>query len=113
MASNFQGGVAEPEVLRLVKERDELRAALLDFEKHMEDIQNNVKALSSERDHFKTLFKQVSSRNFISTRWKLPIFTLLREQMFFFHSGSRGLKAGPGLGYDRRAHETEGGDQTG
>uniref|UniRef100_A0A8C9YES2 Centrosomal protein 135 n=1 Tax=Sander lucioperca TaxID=283035 RepID=A0A8C9YES2_SANLU len=47
-----------PEVLRLVKERDELRAALLDFEKHMEDIQNNVKALSSERDHFKTLFKQ-------------------------------------------------------
>ncbi|XP_031167557.1 centrosomal protein of 135 kDa isoform X1 [Sander lucioperca] len=53
-----RGGVAEPEVLRLVKERDELRAALLDFEKHMEDIQNNVKALSSERDHFKTLFKQ-------------------------------------------------------
>uniref|UniRef100_A0A8C9YGI1 Centrosomal protein 135 n=1 Tax=Sander lucioperca TaxID=283035 RepID=A0A8C9YGI1_SANLU len=88
--------------IRGFTERDELRAALLDFEKHMEDIQNNVKALSSERDHFKTLFKQVSSRNFISTRWKLPIFTLLREQMFFFHSGSRGLKAGPGLGYDRR-----------
>ncbi|XP_034736787.1 centrosomal protein of 135 kDa isoform X2 [Etheostoma cragini] len=56
--SKGRGGVAEPEVLRLVKERDELRAALLDFEKHMEDIQNNVKVLSSEKDHFKTLFKQ-------------------------------------------------------
>ncbi|XP_059197892.1 centrosomal protein of 135 kDa [Centropristis striata] len=53
-----RGGVAETELLRLVQERDELRAALLDFEKHMEDIQNNVKGLSSERDHFKTLFKQ-------------------------------------------------------
>ncbi|XP_070688604.1 centrosomal protein of 135 kDa isoform X2 [Pempheris klunzingeri] len=53
-----RGGVAETEVLRLVKERDELQAALLDFERHMEDIQNNVKVLSSERDHFKTLLKQ-------------------------------------------------------
>lgn len=29
----------------------------------MEDIQDNVKALSAERDRFKTLFKQVSFRN--------------------------------------------------
>ncbi|XP_063748208.1 centrosomal protein of 135 kDa isoform X1 [Eleginops maclovinus] len=53
-----RGGVAETELVRLVKERDELKAALLEFEKHMEDIQSNVKGLSSERDHFKTLFKQ-------------------------------------------------------
>ncbi|XP_040896796.1 centrosomal protein of 135 kDa isoform X3 [Toxotes jaculatrix] len=53
-----RGGVAEAELLRVVKERDELKAALLDFEKHMEDIQNNVKVLCSERDHFKTLLKQ-------------------------------------------------------
>ncbi|XP_045899417.1 centrosomal protein of 135 kDa isoform X1 [Micropterus dolomieu] len=53
-----RGGVSETELLRLVKERDELKAALLDFEKHMEDIQKDVKALSTERDHFKTLFKQ-------------------------------------------------------
>ncbi|XP_042339694.1 centrosomal protein of 135 kDa [Plectropomus leopardus] len=53
-----RGVVAETELLRLVKERDELKAALLDFERHMEDIQDNVKGLSSERDHFKTLFKQ-------------------------------------------------------
>ncbi|KAL7397610.1 hypothetical protein ABVT39_024981 [Epinephelus coioides] len=53
-----RGGVSETELLRLVQERDELKAALLDFEKHMEDIQSNVRGLSSERDHFKTLFKQ-------------------------------------------------------
>nr|XP_020459149.1 centrosomal protein of 135 kDa isoform X2 [Monopterus albus] len=53
-----RGGVAEAELLPLLKERDELKAALLEFEKHTEDIQNNVKALSAERDHFKTLFKQ-------------------------------------------------------
>ncbi|XP_072294915.1 centrosomal protein of 135 kDa isoform X2 [Eucyclogobius newberryi] len=51
-------GVTEGEVLRLVKERDELRNALLDFEKHMEDIQNNVKPLTTERDKLKLLLKQ-------------------------------------------------------
>ncbi|KAK5930835.1 hypothetical protein CgunFtcFv8_027042 [Champsocephalus gunnari] len=53
-----RGGVAEAELVRLLKERDELKAALLEFERHMEDIQSNVKGLSSERDHFKKLFKQ-------------------------------------------------------
>ncbi|XP_074492178.1 centrosomal protein of 135 kDa isoform X2 [Sebastes fasciatus] len=53
-----RGGVAETELLRVVKERDELKAALLDFEKHIEDIQDNVKGLSAERDRFKTLLKQ-------------------------------------------------------
>uniref|UniRef100_A0A3Q3G4C8 Centrosomal protein 135 n=1 Tax=Labrus bergylta TaxID=56723 RepID=A0A3Q3G4C8_9LABR len=47
------------ELLRVLKERDELKAALLDFERHMEEIQNNVKVLSTERDHFKKLLKQV------------------------------------------------------
>ncbi|XP_022058701.2 centrosomal protein of 135 kDa isoform X2 [Acanthochromis polyacanthus] len=54
----IRGGAAEAELLHLIKERDGLRAALLDFEKHMEDIQSNVKALSTEREHFKTLYKQ-------------------------------------------------------
>lgn len=43
----------------MVRERDELKDALLDIEKHMEDIQDNVKTLSAERDEFKALFKQV------------------------------------------------------
>ncbi|XP_067453663.1 centrosomal protein of 135 kDa isoform X1 [Thunnus thynnus] len=54
----IRGGVAESELVRLVKERDELKAALLDFEQHMEDIQNKVKALSAEKDQFKALFTQ-------------------------------------------------------
>uniref|UniRef100_A0AAQ5Y9M7 Centrosomal protein of 135 kDa n=1 Tax=Amphiprion ocellaris TaxID=80972 RepID=A0AAQ5Y9M7_AMPOC len=60
----IRGGAAEAELLHLIKERDELRAALLDFEKHMEDIQSNVKALSTEREHFKTLYKQVRLETF-------------------------------------------------
>ncbi|KAK2907591.1 centrosomal protein of 135 kDa isoform X1 [Channa argus] len=54
-----KGGVAEAELLRLLKEKEQLKASLLEFEKHTEDIQNKVKALSAERDHYKTLFKQV------------------------------------------------------
>ncbi|XP_069006775.1 centrosomal protein of 135 kDa [Embiotoca jacksoni] len=57
-SKGIRGAAAETELRLLVKERDELKATVLDFEKHMEDIQNNVKALSTERDNFKTLFKQ-------------------------------------------------------
>lgn len=53
-----RASVAEAELLHVIKERDELKVALVDFEKHVEDIQNDVKSLSNERDHFKTLFKQ-------------------------------------------------------
>uniref|UniRef100_A0A3Q0SYU5 Centrosomal protein 135 n=1 Tax=Amphilophus citrinellus TaxID=61819 RepID=A0A3Q0SYU5_AMPCI len=53
-----KASIAEAELLHVIKERDELKVALADFEKHLEDIQNDVKALSNERDHFKTLFKQ-------------------------------------------------------
>uniref|UniRef100_A0A1A8CEH2 Centrosomal protein 135 n=1 Tax=Nothobranchius kadleci TaxID=1051664 RepID=A0A1A8CEH2_NOTKA len=53
-SKKINGHVSE-ELLRIVKERDELKVALLEFEKHVEDIQNNVKALCSERDHLKNL----------------------------------------------------------
>lgn len=43
----------------MMKERDELKVALLDFEKHVEEIQNNAKALCTERDHFKIQMKKV------------------------------------------------------
>ncbi|KAJ0065301.1 hypothetical protein NL108_007027 [Boleophthalmus pectinirostris] len=52
-------GATEGEVRRLVQERDELKNVLLDFEKHMEDIQNNVKTLTSERDKLKVSLKQL------------------------------------------------------
>lgn len=43
-----------------MKERDQLKVSLLDIEKQTEDIQNNVKALCHEKDHYKMLYKQVS-----------------------------------------------------
>ncbi|KAM4629083.1 centrosomal protein of 135 kDa [Polymixia lowei] len=54
-----RGDVGETELSRVVKERDELKAVLLNFEKLMEDIQTNAKALSAERDQLKAQFKQV------------------------------------------------------
>uniref|UniRef100_A0A8C2ZU89 Centrosomal protein 135 n=1 Tax=Cyclopterus lumpus TaxID=8103 RepID=A0A8C2ZU89_CYCLU len=62
------GGAAETELLRVAAERDELKAALLDFEEHMEDIQRDVKALSSERDRFRTLFEQMTQEDLKSAR---------------------------------------------
>lgn len=76
LASHCQGGVVEAELLRVVKERDELKAALFDFEKHMEEIQNSVKALCTERDHFKSQFKQVSFDNHISLQMHMKHFLL-------------------------------------
>ncbi|XP_029905764.1 centrosomal protein of 135 kDa isoform X2 [Myripristis murdjan] len=55
----IRGSAGETELSRAVKERDELRAALLGFEKHMEDIQSDVKALSAERDQLKAQLRQV------------------------------------------------------
>ncbi|XP_016526216.1 centrosomal protein of 135 kDa isoform X2 [Poecilia formosa] len=53
-----KGSVPDPELILVIKEKNELKAALMDFERQMEDIQNNVQVLSNERDHFKTLLKQ-------------------------------------------------------
>uniref|UniRef100_A0A8C7PKH8 Centrosomal protein of 135 kDa n=1 Tax=Oncorhynchus mykiss TaxID=8022 RepID=A0A8C7PKH8_ONCMY len=46
---------------RTVKERDELQAVLLGFERHMEDIQTNVKALTAERDQLSLQCKKLST----------------------------------------------------
>uniref|UniRef100_A0A672HCG7 Centrosomal protein 135 n=1 Tax=Salarias fasciatus TaxID=181472 RepID=A0A672HCG7_SALFA len=54
----MRSGVADAELLRVTRERDKLKAALQQFEEHMEDIQSNVKTLRAERDHFKTLLTQ-------------------------------------------------------
>uniref|UniRef100_A0A6Q2XQT8 Centrosomal protein 135 n=1 Tax=Esox lucius TaxID=8010 RepID=A0A6Q2XQT8_ESOLU len=54
-----QGRSLELELSRTAKERDELQAVLLGFERHMEDIQINVKALTAERDQLNLQCKQV------------------------------------------------------
>ncbi|KAL1022602.1 hypothetical protein UPYG_G00029760 [Umbra pygmaea] len=49
----------EVEFHQTVKERDELKGVLLGFERHMEDIQANVKALTAERDQLSSHCKQL------------------------------------------------------
>uniref|UniRef100_A0A8C7GHP2 Centrosomal protein 135 n=1 Tax=Oncorhynchus kisutch TaxID=8019 RepID=A0A8C7GHP2_ONCKI len=53
------GDNVDLELSRTVKERDELQAVLLGFERHMEDIQTNVKALTAERDQLSLQCKKV------------------------------------------------------
>lgn len=73
VANVFQAGLTEAELVHVVRERDELKDALLDIEKHMEDIQDNVKTLSTERDKLKTLFKQVSFKCIVYKKPELHI----------------------------------------
>uniref|UniRef100_A0A3B3Z0Y9 Centrosomal protein 135 n=1 Tax=Poecilia mexicana TaxID=48701 RepID=A0A3B3Z0Y9_9TELE len=41
-----KGSVPDPELILVIKEKNELKAALMDFERQMEDIQNNVQVLT-------------------------------------------------------------------
>ncbi|NWQ74150.1 CP135 protein, partial [Columbina picui] len=51
--------IMESEDLRLItRERDDLRSMLDRFEKHMIDIQSNVKLLTAERDRLNVLYEQ-------------------------------------------------------
>ncbi|XP_077572880.1 centrosomal protein of 135 kDa-like [Stigmatopora nigra] len=54
--------VAESEMLDVVRERDFLKAALQEVENHTEEIQINVKALSAEKNYFKTMFQQAQEK---------------------------------------------------
>ncbi|KAG7249680.1 hypothetical protein CRUP_015102, partial [Coryphaenoides rupestris] len=45
--------IGETELVRVAKERDNLKSVLLGFERHMEDIQTDVQALHAERDQLK------------------------------------------------------------
>ena len=44
---------------QLMKERDELQLMLNKFERHMAEIQSNVKVLTQERDKTNLLYEQV------------------------------------------------------
>ncbi|XP_073501552.1 centrosomal protein of 135 kDa isoform X3 [Phyllobates terribilis] len=58
-------------VKRLTRERDDLQNMLDRFEKHMFEIQTNVKALTMERDKFRILYEQVQQEVSASERFKL------------------------------------------
>lgn len=54
----FQGDY-NSEIHLITRERDELQRMLERFEKHMEDIQCNVKLLTAERDKLNVLYNEV------------------------------------------------------
>uniref|UniRef100_A0A672HBW5 Centrosomal protein 135 n=1 Tax=Salarias fasciatus TaxID=181472 RepID=A0A672HBW5_SALFA len=72
------------ELLRVTRERDKLKAALQQFEEHMEDIQSNVKTLRAERDHFKTLLTQVAPKAGTRNILLFKIIELYLRNLFFF-----------------------------
>lgn len=56
--------ILQSEDLRLViRERDELQSMLDRFEKHMIEIQSNVKLLTVEKDKLSILYEQVNKYN--------------------------------------------------
>ncbi|KAG7316732.1 hypothetical protein KOW79_020273 [Hemibagrus wyckioides] len=67
---SWPGESADTELSRALRERDELQAMLLDFEKHMEDIQIKVKLLTTERDQLSTQYQQ-AQEELQSVRGKL------------------------------------------
>ncbi|XP_059924004.1 centrosomal protein of 135 kDa isoform X5 [Gadus macrocephalus] len=58
----------EAELVRVAKERDDLKSILLGIERHMEDIQTDVQALRVERDQLKAQLKQVSQSATLTER---------------------------------------------
>ncbi|XP_007889344.1 testis-specific gene 10 protein isoform X4 [Callorhinchus milii] len=53
-----KGGSYESELICIIKERDDLQNMLNKYERHMAEIQSNVKVLTAERDQNKLFFEQ-------------------------------------------------------
>ncbi|KAM9435733.1 centrosomal protein of 135 kDa isoform 2-T2 [Clarias gariepinus] len=77
---SWPGESADTEMLRVLRERDELQAMLLSFEKHMEDIQIKVKLLTSERDQLSTQYQQ-AQEELQSVRSKLVLSPELQQRV--------------------------------
>ena len=76
---------ADSELSRAIRERDELQAMLLGFEKHMEDIQTKVKLLTSERDQLSTQYQQVTlDGEFSRHTHAVPVYMLSSKRLKIF-----------------------------
>ncbi|XP_026800421.3 centrosomal protein of 135 kDa isoform X2 [Pangasianodon hypophthalmus] len=77
---SWPGESADTELSRALRERDELQAMLLEFEKHMEDIQIKVKLLTTERDQLSTQYQQ-AQEELQSVRSKLAFSPELQQRV--------------------------------
>ncbi|XP_027001922.2 centrosomal protein of 135 kDa isoform X1 [Tachysurus fulvidraco] len=75
-----RGENADSELSRALRERDELKAMLLEFEKHMEDIQIKVKLLTTEKDQLSTQYQQ-AQEELQSVRSKLTFSPELQQRV--------------------------------
>ncbi|XP_055492534.1 testis-specific gene 10 protein isoform X3 [Leucoraja erinacea] len=57
-SSPVKGGSYESELICVIKERDDLQAMVIKYERHLAEVQANVKVLSAERDQSKLLYEQ-------------------------------------------------------
>ncbi|XP_039599859.1 testis-specific gene 10 protein isoform X1 [Polypterus senegalus] len=54
----LKGGTSESEIIQLLRERDDLQAMLEKYERHLVEVQANVKVLTAERDKTNMLYGQ-------------------------------------------------------